>query len=319
VEVNLLDYKDLKQEQKWYVNGVIGKYMDSYIRDHLVWTPEQMYHDFIEYLKGFHNKGWYGKKSFINGEWVFENKEEELWMVSEDAKEYIMSRFQKKYEKNQKLARKKGPLLDRIRLGLKWNKDLFFDINYGLYKGTHNYIKTEIVEGEKLIPWTIAHVNKELEEYNTDLPSVLRNLSTSYIEKKFYEYWIENYYRENSMLPAIIPEICGTRSMFYCIKCNGHYYLKVADIEKSERQKYGYKQVNVRFDFAIINWYKQKMVLIELDGHDTHKTVSQRTKDAVKRSIATAHGFHLNVFTGTQINRNIEACFDSIHSLLTKD
>ena len=99
-----MEYHDFSQEQKWYINGVLVKYMDTYVRDHLIWTPEQMYHVFIEYLRSFHKKGWYGKQSYKNGVYSFLNKEEELWMVSEDAEEFILSRFQKKYEKNFKLV-----------------------------------------------------------------------------------------------------------------------------------------------------------------------------------------------------------------------
>ncbi|MEK4870021.1 MULTISPECIES: hypothetical protein [unclassified Niallia] len=279
-----MEYQDFSQEQKWYINGVLGKYMDTYVRDHLIWTPEQMYHDFIEYLRSFHKKGWYGKQSYKNGVYSFLNKEEELWMVSEDAEEFILSRFQKKYEKNFKLARKKGPLIDRVRLGYRWNEDLFFDINYGLYKGSHNYKKTEIVEGESLIPWTVEHVNTELAGYDTDLPTVLESLSTSPIEKMFYQYWLDNYYKKDTSFPAIIPEVCGTRSFFWAEQCNGHYYLKLSDIPDKERRMHDTNSTNIRFDFQILNWCKQKMLFVELDGHEYHKTVEQRSKDAIKRA-----------------------------------
>jgi hypothetical protein len=314
-----MEYQDFSQEQKWYINGVLGKYMDTYVRDHLIWTAEQMFHDFIDYLSSFHKKGWYGKRYYKNGVHSFPNKEEELWMVSKDAEEYILSRFQKKYEKNFKLARKKGPLIDRVRLGYRWNDDNFFDINYGLYKGSHNYKRTDIVEGESLIPWTIEHVNSELAGYNTDLKNILDSLSTSPIEKMFYEHWIENYYKKDKSLPAIIPEVCGTRSFFWTEQCNGHYYIKQSDIPEKERRIFKTKSVNIRFDFLILNWYKQKMLFVELDGHEYHKTVEQRSKDAIKRAIATKYGFQLNVITGTQINRNLKACFDSINEFLSID
>ncbi|MFI8651565.1 hypothetical protein KZA05_04510 [Bacillus amyloliquefaciens] len=315
-----MKYQDFSQGQKRYINGVLGKYMDSYVREHLIWTSEQMYHDFIEYLRSFHKKGWYGKQSYKNGVYYFINKEEELWMVSEHAEEFILSRFQKKYEKNLTLARKKGPLVDRVRLGYRWNENLFYDLNYGLYKGSHNYKKTEIVEGESLIPWSIEHVNTELADYDTDLISVLEALSTSPIEKMFYQYWIDNYYKKDILFPAIIPEVCGTRSFFWTEQYDGHYYLKLSDIPfKERRQTHDTKSTNIRFDFLILNWYKQKMLFVELDGHEYHKTVEQRSKDAIKRSIATKYGFQLNVMTGTQINRNLKACFDSIHDFLTID
>lgn len=316
-----VEYNDLEQKSKWYINGVIGKYMDSYVREHLIWTPEQMYHDFIEFLKDSHKKGWYGRYGQYNDEHelIFPNKDEELWMVSEEAEAFLMDRFTKKYHKNQKLARKKGPLIDRLRLGLRWDNEQFYDINYGLYPGTANYRKTEIVEGQSIIPWTIEHVNSELKNnYNTDLENVLILLSNSPIEKMFYEHWLKNYYDDNS-LPAIVPEVCGTRSMFWCQRCEDKYYMKYSDIDEQKRLTMDVKGVNIRFDFSIINWYKQKMLFVELDGHNYHKTVGQRSKDAVKRSIATKHGFHLDVITGSQIHENLEACFDRVNDFLTKD
>jgi hypothetical protein len=311
-----MEFNDFDQESKWYINGVVAKFMDSYIRDHLIWTPEQMYLSFIEYKKEMHENGWYGYKTRVDGEYIFPRKDAELWMVSEEAESFLMERFTKKYHKNNKLARKKGPMVDRIRFGLNWDNE--YDINYGLYPGTSNYRKTEIVEGESIIPWTIEHVENELmTNYNKSLKEVFEELSNSYIEKEFYKFWLENYY-EDKLNPALIPEISGTRRKFYAEKCNEKYYFKISDIPEKERWNYDVKSTNLRFDFAIINWYKQRMILIELDGHDYHKTVGQRSKDAVKRGLATQQGFQMSVFTGSQINSNIQACFDSIQDFLEK-
>lgn len=310
-----LKYNEMNQSEKWYINGVLGRYMDKYVRDHLVWTPEQMYSDFIDYLTDFHEQGWYGKKAYEKGVWSFPNKKEELWMVSENARQHIMDSFTRKYNKNKKLARKKGPLVDRVRLGYKWDNDSFYDIGYGLQAGTHNYMKTEIVEGETLIPWSIAHLNYELERYNSNLEELLVKLSKTPIEKQFYEYWLENYANDES-LPALVPEVCGTRDMFWTQTLDGVYYLSTSHIPESNSKRYDARATNIRFDFMLVNWYKQKMLFIELDGHEYHKTVEQRSKDAVKRSIATSQGFQLNVFTGTQVTRNVSACFDTIKDFL---
>ncbi|PFF52190.1 hypothetical protein [Bacillus cereus] len=311
-----MHYNDFETKSKRYISGVISKYMDSYIRENLIWTPEQMYVDFLEYKKDSHEKGWYGSRLRIDGEWVSPNKEEELWLVSEEAESLIMDRFTKKYHKNNTLARTKGPMVDRIRFGLNWNNE--YDINYGLYPGTSDYRKTEIVEGQSIIPWTIQHVENELmENYNKSLVEVLEELSQSYIEKAFYKFWIDNFYNDK-LNPAIIPEISGTRRKFWASNCNDKYYFKSSDIPKEEWQRFDVKNSTLRFDFAIVNWYTQKMLLIELDGHDYHKTVGQRSKDAVKRGLATQQGFQMSVFTGSQINSNLEACFDSIKDFLNK-
>jgi len=69
-----LRYEDFLPKDKMHINGVISKFMDAYVRDHLVWTPEQMYVDFISYLKENHLNGWFGNGEYINGELVYPNK-----------------------------------------------------------------------------------------------------------------------------------------------------------------------------------------------------------------------------------------------------
>lgn len=297
-----MNFYDLDKKQQNHINGVLAKYMDAYIRNHLVWTPEQMYCDLIDELKESHNKGWYGAKYRINDEWVFVFKEGQLWMVTKEAEQFIMDRFNKKYKKNKKLARKKSPLIERARFGLKWDENNFFDINYGL-KEKCSFEKMDIVENNSLVPWSIEHVEFELQQkYSTTLEKVIKNLSKSPIEIKFYEEWFEQYYH-NKKNPALIPEFCGTRKMFYCYK-NGDEYTLKSDLK--------YKPINVRFDFAVINFLKQKMLLIELDGHDYHKTKDQRINDSIKRTIATNDGWQMNVITGSQIYRDIDQVFDSM-------
>lgn len=315
----LLNYADFPKAQQQYINGVLSQHMDAYIRKHKIWTPEQMYEDLMEKKLLNHKKGWFGPKRFIDGVLQSTNEVSERWLVSECARSFILERFTKKYEKNKKLAKKKGPMEDRIRFGKKWNKELYFDINYGLQKGSHNYAKTEIVEGSDLIPWTIEHVNEQLTGYDTDLPTVLSELSTSYIEKKFYKYWVDNYYHDKTQ-PALIPEFCGNRSTFYVNRKNDNYYMSASDIPGTHKFDFSsIRGVNIRFDFLIINWYKQKKMVIELDGHAYHKTVEQRNKDAIKRTVASNNDYMLNVITSQQIEENIEACFRRIDEFLLKD
>lgn len=54
------------------------------------------------------------------------------------------------------------------------------------------------------------------------------------------------------------------------------------------------------------------MLLIELDGHDYHKTKDQRINDSIKRIIATNNGWQMNVITGSQIHRDIDEVFNSM-------
>lgn len=295
-----MEYKDLKPDQKMHVNGVLAKFMDDYIRNHLIWTPEQMYVALYEEITEQHDNGWYGCKQYIDGEWVFPYYEGNSWITTEDAKEYILKKFTDKYIKNNKLARKKSPLVERARFGLRWEPDKFYDINWGLKNG-YNFEKTDIVENKDMIPWSIEHVEHELvSKYGKDIKSVLQELSQSPIERRFYEEWFRRYYSDRRN-PAIIPEFCGTRRMFYCYRdVKGCYsFDSTTDCVP----------VNVRFDFAVINYRKQKMLFIELDGHEYHKTRDQRVNDSIKRTIATNEGWQLNVITGTQIHKNIDAVY----------
>lgn len=297
-----------------HINGVVAKYMDSYVRDHLVWTPEQLCADFVAYLKKLHSRGCYGDYELIDGEIAPLHKDGQLWMVSSDANTYLMDKFNRKYEKHKVLARKKAPLFDRIRLGYRWDTTKFYDLNYGLKNGS-DYEKADIVEKSTIVPWTMEHVNQQLKsKYNTDLGSVLIELSKSEIEINFYDYWLNMYY-SNPLAPALIPEVCGDRVMYYCSKFRDEYALESLEHWPSTDEV---KRMNIRFDFAIINWHKQKKLLIELDGHEYHKTVEQRNHDAIKRTIAANRGWQLVVITGTQINRNIDACFSNIKEFLQK-
>jgi len=166
------------------------------------------------------------------------------------------------------------------------------------------------MEGVNTIPWSIKHVEEELRiMYNKDLITVLRELSKSPIEEMFYKQWIEKFY-DNKNNPAIIPELCGTRRMFYCYKDQQGYY--------SFNESTNSKLVNFRFDFSIINTNKQKMLLIELDGNQ-HKTNQQRNNDSIKRAIVEESGWHVIMFTGAQIMSQMESIFEQLSDCLSYD
>ena len=140
-ELFIMRYEELGSEQKMHVNGVISKFMDNYIRNNLIWTPEQMYAAFYKEIDAQHRSGWYGCKQMVNGEWIFPYYEGNSWLTTSEAKDYIMQKFATKYVKNNKLARKDSPLVERARFGLKWDEQLFYDINWGLKNG-YDFEKT---------------------------------------------------------------------------------------------------------------------------------------------------------------------------------
>lgn len=67
-----------------------------------------------------------------------------------------------------------------------------------------------------------------------------------------------------------------------------------------------------RLDFAI----PDKLIAIELDGHEYHKTKYQRTHDAQRDRWLYGQGWHVLRFTGTEIYRDLDRCIDEICKLV---
>lgn len=76
-----------------------------------------------------------------------------------------------------------------------------------------------------------------------------------------------------------------------------------------------YKVGKYRLDFAI----PEKMIAIELDGHEYHKTKYQRTHDAQRDRWLYGQGWHVLRFTGTEIYKNLDKCISEICSLAGVD
>ena len=120
--------------------------------------------------------------------------------------------------------------------------------------GGHGFISDEKFAAllNEYDPWSIKHVNKELEtKHSTDLKSVLEQLAEPGIEQKLAEHWLEKYYSDDKN-PALIPQLSGTSNKFWVNKTEaGQYTLGNSG-----------KSTVVRFDFAVINYRKQKKVII---------------------------------------------------------
>ena len=76
-----------------------------------------------------------------------------------------------------------------------------------------------------------------------------------------------------------------------------------------------------RLDFAKIVKYglsgeKILKIAIELDGHESHKTKEQRTKDAEREQDLKLNGWEVIRFTGTQIYKDIDHCVDVAAKLI---
>lgn len=68
-----------------------------------------------------------------------------------------------------------------------------------------------------------------------------------------------------------------------------------------------------RVDFLILD----KACVIELDGHEYHKTKEQRTKDAHRERYLEKNGYQVIRFTGSEIFKNVEQCVKETIQILS--
>jgi very-short-patch-repair endonuclease/nucleoside 2-deoxyribosyltransferase len=59
-------------------------------------------------------------------------------------------------------------------------------------------------------------------------------------------------------------------------------------------------------DFAVVD----VKGVIEIDGHEFHKTPEQRTNDASRQRYLEMNGWRVTRFTGTEVSRNIDMCIN---------
>jgi tetratricopeptide (TPR) repeat protein len=65
-----------------------------------------------------------------------------------------------------------------------------------------------------------------------------------------------------------------------------------------------YPALGYHIDFAIVD----KKIAIEIDGHDYHKTIEQRTHDAKRDRALDLDGSRIIRFTGSEVHRDAIAC-----------
>lgn len=307
-------YLELNKKLQNQINGIIAQFIDSYIRQNKVWVPEQMFESFYDKLKKEFEYWTSDEREETQMYW--NNEHSVNWLLNAEGKKLSFERMQKKYNKDKKVANRKSPLVERVRLGFKWDKSKFYDLNYGLQYG-YAFIPTIDFEKMEIKPWTILHVEKELgEKYNTDLIKCLNTFSTSFLEKQFIKYWLDKYYHDKNN-PAIIPEVCGFREMFYYFKYDSSIYGNHKELP-NDIESYGKKieRINYRYDFLIANFKKQKIAFVELDGFEYHKTREQQTIDSIKRNKAANYKISLMTFTSKRISDNIEAVFNDLEEFL---
>jgi very-short-patch-repair endonuclease len=69
-----------------------------------------------------------------------------------------------------------------------------------------------------------------------------------------------------------------------------------------------------RVDLAVA----EKKIAIELDGHEFHKTRSQRTNDAKRERYLQKLGWQVIRFTGTEIHKDVLECIDDAIQIINK-
>lgn len=73
-----------------------------------------------------------------------------------------------------------------------------------------------------------------------------------------------------------------------------------------------FRVLGYRVDFAI----PERRLVIELDGHEFHATVEQRTADAKRGRRLLAAGWRVVRFTGTEIRRGVHRCVDEVLEIM---
>jgi len=308
-----MSYSDLIKKEQNHLSGKIGKYMDDYVRRNQLWNPKQMFEDFMLYIGDEISQGLF--TIFLPGQDSELSMERAVkWLTTPQGKELVMSRMIKKYEKDADIANKKKPIIERVFFGKKWSKSEFYMLNYGM-KTMAGYIPMDAFKRLSDIPWSNGFFNKELKRYNKTLKDVIIQLSESHLEKRFYEYWLDRFYK--SEFPALIPEICGFRGLFYYYEFIGNNYGTWDEIPGTMEEKWGMvKNHNFRYDFGLINYKRQKICFIELDGFENHKSRLAQTIDSIKRNHAMKLNCTLFNFTSKRINEDIDSVFKKLEPFI---
>ena len=313
------EFENFEKIQKNFLNGKIAQFIDVYIRKNKVWSAEQIHSDFLEKVNfEIENKVYSVEPKYEN--YITEENKKELekkhsalnWLITENGKYLTLERFNQKLQNTKVIADRKSPIIDRLSFGFKNDEKLLFEINYGR-SGKFSYLQSKELEKVIVNPWTIKHVTLELtEKYNCNIFNCLEKLSTSYLEKKFVEYWKLKYSSDEN--PALIPEVCGLSSKFYYFTYKDNVYSTKSEIlEEITERIY---MSNFRYDFLLVNFKNQKIAFIELDGFEHHKTRKQQTIDSIKRNNASKNKVVLFTFTSKRINEYIESVFNELDSFL---
>ncbi|MGQ4876888.1 MAG: DUF559 domain-containing protein, partial [Promethearchaeia archaeon] len=237
----------------------------------------------------------------------FKKREEELRIALENMANTVNS-----LSDNAFLEYKSGNLKNAINI---WEKALSLLTHYrNTIKGINSYANYQINRMANQLKINIRNVNKSINE-NKQLLSI-ETTNKIYCEMCGSENEIDKKFCIN----------CGTKLRINDLK------IKIQDklIEKCESpiEEQFFRiarqiipniepQVQIghyRVDFAVMD----KKVVVELDGHNYHKTKEQRTYDAERQRYLQKNGFTVVRFTGSEINKDVNGCVSELLDILDK-
>ena len=188
---------------------------------------------------------------------------------------------------------------------------MIFDFNHGYkYKqGSVNLDSCKFIEEKRLLE---IIKEKTINKISNLIESDLK-------ESRDYDYLkeekdIKKYLKSNMYLNFNIMVVVGLLIKF------GLKQPKMTPIEdifyKEIKDKINIKgQVRIdkyRVDFLI----PDKKIVIELDGHEYHKTKWQRTNDARRERYLQKKGYYVIRFTGNEIYYNVEECVKDVFDII---
>jgi hypothetical protein len=300
-----MDFGDFSKFEQNFLNGKLGVFADKYVRMRIVWTPEQLADDFFQhiadelvaniiYLENFNDNRRPGFNPIRSME----------WLSSAAGHHWILTKATVKYNKDKDVAQKGSPIAERVRFGDRGTK-LFFDINFGLQgANSYNRVSTEEYRNIGLVPWTIKHVNHELQtKYGTDLKSILYNLPLNSSMVDITEHWLEQYYGDENN-PALLPLLKTFRSPFYYYIYKGKYYAS-ADSLGEDRFTPDSQSYQYGFDLCVLNFKQQQGVIFDIKDF----LADEKLLKVVLKQVAKEAGVNYHAVSPDDLGTNADRFF----------
>ncbi|KAA8485385.1 hypothetical protein BDE36_2066 [Arcticibacter tournemirensis] len=300
-----MDFGDFSKFEQNFLNGKLGVFADKYVRMRIVWTPEQLSDDFLKhiedelvadiiYLQNFNDNRRPGFNPIRSME----------WLSSRRGHTWVLNKATTKYNKDKDVARRGSPIAERVRFGDSGTK-MFYDINFGLQgPNSHSRVTTEEYRNIDLNPWTIKHVNHELQtKHGTDLKTILYNLPLNSSLVDITDHWLGNYYYDENN-PALIPLLKTFRSTFYYYVYKGKYYASAESLGEDrftpDSQYYQYG-----FDLCVLNFHQQQGAVFDIKDF----TEEERPLKIILNQLANEAGIDYHAVSPNNLGVNADHFF----------